>query len=189
VINTTKSYSLPSHQTPFEVYFGWKPHWIGTVLQESDQTSVDGDDDDSDYPETDLEDLELTEIEAQVVANNLNVQSRMAKKATASTIFKAGDLATLKILPKLRLTGELLRLLVRVIRPVRGGVQYKLMSKHGELKGLFPRTELNPTDSSSETTLGSGIHVQNSKNGPKPVLITLSKAVQLENRRGTVAMA
>jgi hypothetical protein len=136
-----------------------------------------------------LEDLELTEIEAQVVANNLNVQSRIAKKATASTIFKASDLATLKIPPKLRLTGELLRLLVRVIWPVRGGVQYKLMSKHGELKGLFPGTELNLTDSSSETTLGSGIHIQYPKNGPKPVLIALSKAVQLENQQGTVAMA
>jgi hypothetical protein len=63
------------------------------------------------------------------------------------------------------------------------------MSKHSKLKGLFPRTELNPTNSSSETTLGSRIQIQNSKNGPKPVLITLSKAVQLENQQGTVAMA
>jgi hypothetical protein len=63
------------------------------------------------------------------------------------------------------------------------------MLKHGELKGLFPRTKLNPTNSSSETTLGSGIHIQNSKKGLKPVLITLSKAVQLENQQGTVAMA
>jgi hypothetical protein len=63
------------------------------------------------------------------------------------------------------------------------------MLKHGELKGLFPRTELNLTNSSSETTLGSGIRFQNSKNGLKLVLITLSKAVQLENQQGTVAMA
>jgi hypothetical protein len=110
VINTTKSYSLPSHQTLFEVYFGQKPYWISTVLQESDQASVDSDDNDSDYPETNLEDLELTKIKAQVVVNNLNVQSRIAQKATASTIFKASDLATLKILLKLCLTGKLLQL-------------------------------------------------------------------------------
>jgi hypothetical protein len=63
------------------------------------------------------------------------------------------------------------------------------MSKHGELKGLFPAADLNPTDPSAESTLGSGISAEMPKNGQKPVLITLSKAVQAENRRGTVASA
>ena len=93
----------------------------------------------------------------------------------------------MKIPAKLRLVGELLHLPVRVIRLVRNGAQYKLMSKHGELKGLFPAADLNPTDPSSESILGSRISAKKPKKGQKPVLITLSKAVQAENQRGTVA--
>jgi len=61
------------------------------------------------------------------------------------------------------------------------------MSRHAELKGLFPGAELNPTDPSAKATLGSGISVPKAKKGQKPVLITLSKAVQAENRCGTAA--
>jgi hypothetical protein len=46
-----------------------------------------------------------------------------------------------------------------------------------------------PTDSSAELTLGHDISIQKLKKGEKPVLITLSKAVQAENARGTVAAA
>ena len=59
------------------------------------------------------------------------------------------------------------------------------MSKHSELKGLFPAADLNPTDPSLESTLGSGISAEKPKKGQKLVLITLSKAVQAENRHGT----
>jgi type IV secretory pathway VirB9-like protein len=72
-------------------------------LEDSDRESVNGDDDDSDYPETDEEALELTKIEAQVAANNLKVRERMAKTGGPTTIFKAGDLVTLKFPQKLRL--------------------------------------------------------------------------------------
>ena len=115
MINTSKSCSLPSHQTPFEVFFGRKPHWIGNLpLEDSDSNkdNINGDDDDSDdYPETDEEALEITEIEAQVVANNLKVHKRIAKRGGSTTIFNTGDLVTLKIPNKLRLVGELLHLL------------------------------------------------------------------------------
>jgi hypothetical protein len=154
---------------------------------DTDNDSVNGDDnDDSEYLETNIEDLEITGIEAQVVANNLKVHKRIAKKGAPTTVFKAGNLVTLKIPPKMRLVGELLRLLARVIRLVRSGAQYKLMSRHGELKGLFPIAKLNPTDPSAKTTLGSGISVQRATKGQKPVIITLSKAVQAENQRRTV---
>lgn len=75
--------------------------------------SVNGDDDDneSEYLETNVNDLLITDIKAVVVANNLRVYKQMAKKGTLSTTFKAGDLVTLKIPLKLRLVGELLRLL------------------------------------------------------------------------------
>jgi len=39
----------------------------------------------------------------------------------------------------------------------------------------------------SESTLWSGISTEKPKKGQKPVLITLSKAMQAKNRRGTVA--
>jgi hypothetical protein len=63
------------------------------------------------------------------------------------------------------------------------------MSKHGQLQGLYPGSDLNSVDPSSITTLGSGISMEKPQKGQKPVLITLSKAIQLENRRGTVANA
>jgi hypothetical protein len=37
-----------------------------------DEDSIDGDDDDE-YPPTDIEDIKVTEIEAQIVKNNLKV--------------------------------------------------------------------------------------------------------------------
>ena len=90
VINTSKSSALPSHVTPYEVHFGWKPHWIGAPpLSEDDsddEDSIDGDDDDE-YPPTDLDDLELTEIEAQIVKNNLKVHEQIAKKGALETSF------------------------------------------------------------------------------------------------------
>lgn len=55
------------------------------------------------------------------------------------------------------------------------------MSRYGELKGLYLGSDLNPIDSSSKPTLGSGISIQKPKKGEKQVLITLSKAVQVEN--------
>jgi hypothetical protein len=110
-----------------------------------------------------------------VVANNLKVHACIAAKGGATTTFKPGDLVTLKIPPKQRLVGEALRLLVRVIKPSCQG--YKLMSRHGELKGLYLASNLNPTDSSAELTLGHDISIQKPKKGEKLVLITLSKAV------------
>jgi hypothetical protein len=54
---------------------------------------------------------------------------------------------------------------------------------HGDINQDYP------TDSSAELTLGYDISIQKFKKGEKPVLITLSKAVQAENARGTVAAA
>jgi hypothetical protein len=112
----------------------------------------------------------------------------MVKKGVRAIAFLKGDLATLKIPSKLCLVGELLRLLVRIIKCVCGH-QYSLMLKHGQLQGLYLGSNLNSVDPSSTTTLGSGISIKEPKKGQKLVLITLSKAIQLENQRGTVANA
>jgi hypothetical protein len=44
-------------------------------------------------------------------------------------------------------------------------------------------------DPSSIASLGYRITIEKSKKGEKPILITLSKVLQLENSRGTVANA
>ena len=71
VINTSKCSTLPSHVTPYEVHFGWKPHWIGAPLigdqdpeEEGDDDSIDGDNSDEEYPPIEPRDIELIEIEA-----------------------------------------------------------------------------------------------------------------------------
>jgi hypothetical protein len=86
----------------------------------------------------------------------------MAKKGTLAIIFKKDNLVTLKILVKLRLTSEMLQLPVRVIKCVRSH-QYSLMSKHGQLKGLYPGSDLNCVDSSSASILGYGISIEQPK--------------------------
>ena len=162
VINTSKCSALPSHVTPYEVHFSRKPHWIGAPpLEEKDSNDEDSinSGDDNEYPPTDVDDIELTEIEAQIVKNNLKVHEQMAKKGALEITYYKGDLVTLKIPVKLRLVGELVRLPVCIIKVVRSR-QYSLMSKHGQLQGLYPSSDLNSVDPSSIATLGRGIEIK-----------------------------
>jgi hypothetical protein len=70
-------------------------------------------------------DLVLIEIETQVVANNTHIHAQMIKvNSGKSKVFYDGDIATLRIPPKLRLKTEAIRLLVRVLKCKNG--QYKL---------------------------------------------------------------
>jgi hypothetical protein len=90
VINTSKSSALLSYVTPYEVHFGRKPHWIGAppLLEEvNNEDSIDGDNDDDEYLPTDVDELELIEIEAQIIKNNLKVHEKMAKKGALETSF------------------------------------------------------------------------------------------------------
>jgi hypothetical protein len=66
VINTTSTRALPRNKTPFEVFFGRKPRWIGAEIlepleDEDDGMGVKGD---SDSELDGDEDLVLTKIEA-----------------------------------------------------------------------------------------------------------------------------
>jgi len=66
VINTTSTWALPRNKTPFEVFFGWKPRWIGAetlepLEDEDDGMGLKGD---SDSESDGNEDLVLTEIES-----------------------------------------------------------------------------------------------------------------------------
>src|SRR5439155_3505748 len=65
VINTTTTRALPQKRTPFEVWFGRKPHWITakpTKDNETDDDSETGTDSDNDS-DSELEDNVLSEIE------------------------------------------------------------------------------------------------------------------------------
>jgi hypothetical protein len=76
VINTTSTRVLPRNKTPFEVFFGRKPRWIGETLEpledENDGIGVKGD---SDSELDDNEDFVLTEIESRVVANDARLHA------------------------------------------------------------------------------------------------------------------
>jgi hypothetical protein len=88
-------------------------------LPESDSEDSINSDNDNEYPLLDIKDIKLTSIKAQIVKNNLKVHEQIAKKGAKAITFLRGDLVTLKIPPKLRLVGELLRLLVHIIKVVR----------------------------------------------------------------------
>src|SRR5436305_3471029 len=151
VINTTTSRGLPRHKTPFEVWFGRKPHWITAgTMEDIDEVDI--------YNETDAEsdddgDLVLTEIEARVVANNARLHAQMIKANSGrSALFMDGSIVTLQIPPKLRLTTEPS---VRVLEYKNG--QYKLQCRHGRLSGMYQGGELNPVDTATGGLIGSGI--------------------------------
>ena len=79
VINTASTWVLPRNKKPFEVFFSWKPRWIGAetlepLEDEDDGIGVEGDS--SSNSELDSnEDLVLTEIEARVIANDAKLHA------------------------------------------------------------------------------------------------------------------
>ena len=81
-------------------------------------------------------DLVLTKIEARVVANNAYIHATMVKVHNGKLKeFKDSNIATLKILLKLRLKTEAIWLLVWVLEFKNG--QYKLQCRHGRLAGRY----------------------------------------------------
>jgi hypothetical protein len=97
---------LPRHKTPFEVWFGRKPHWIHvqSVELELDEAC---DSENNGELDSDAEDLVLTEIETRVSENNTRLHAQMIKANSGKTVlFEIGSIVTLKIHPKLRLSTE-----------------------------------------------------------------------------------
>jgi hypothetical protein len=190
VINTTSTRALPRNKTPFEVFFGRKPRWIGAdtlepLEDEGDGMGVEGD---SDSESDGDEDLVLTEIEARVVANDARLHAQMIKANSGRTVlFTEGTIATLQIPLKLRLATEPSRLPVRVLKYKNG--QYKLQCRHGRLAGRFQGGELNHVDATMSGLLGANIRTEPEKKDGKEVTIKLPAAVAKENNRGTIASA
>ena len=77
VINTTSTRALPRNRTPYKVWFGRKPRWITSqpideaASADEDKELVNNSDDESGNDK----DPVLTEIEAQVVANNARLHA------------------------------------------------------------------------------------------------------------------
>ena len=123
------------------------------------------------------------------------------KNSGRSKEFNDGDIATLKIPPKLRLKTEAVRLLVQVLEYKNG--QYKLQCRHSRLAGRYQGMpfqlqlpffklillggELNVVDNASIEILGSGIRIQPEKQRNKEVTISFAKAVARENNQGSIS--
>lgn len=193
-INTTTSAALPRRKTPFDVWFGRKFHWLSPQPRDADNDDQDEeeddlpDDDDDDDDDGSAPDLVLTEIEARVAANNARLYAQMIKANSGrSAIFQEGSIATLQILPKLRLGTEPTRLPVRVIEYKNG--QYKLQCRHGRLSGRYQGGQLNSVDQSTTDIFGGSIRPAPEMKGGKEVTISFAKAVANENKRGSITSA
>jgi hypothetical protein len=189
-INTTTSLALLRRKTPFEVWFGRKPHWVSRIGQCGD----DNDDDDSDIDNNDDDDLDLphdlvfTEIKTRVAANNARLHAQMIKANSGKApIFELGMIATLKILPKLRLNTESMRLPVQVLEYKNR--QHLLQSRHRRLSRRYQGSELNAVDATIVDIIGSLIRIAPEQKDGKDVTITLAKAVAAENGRGSITFA
>jgi hypothetical protein len=105
----------------------------------------------------------------------------MVKKASAKArIFKKGWLVTLAIPSKLQLRTELKRLLCWIVKVTKN--QYSLDSTKGPLSGSHSALQLNPVESPDQNL----VSINWPAGTPK---LTINKAVQLVNNRGTIAAA
>jgi hypothetical protein len=128
--------------------------------------------------------IELTDIEARVATHNKKIATQMVQRSlVGQTVFENGAIATLKIPKKLRLIGESSRLPVRILQKKHHNA-YVLTCQFGWLQRLFQHSELNPVPGTMADSIGSNIQVTEGNKS-----ITLSKAIQLLNSRGTVNAA
>lgn len=74
VLNTCTSVALPGKTTPFEVWFGQKPHWINYQLEDN-ESSPQPESIDNHLDIEDDDELVLTEIERRVHENNLRIHA------------------------------------------------------------------------------------------------------------------
>jgi hypothetical protein len=187
---------LPVRTTLYKVWFGCKPHWvirkgpeigsnqIDTYKSGLPQNLLDSDDkDDSRFSETDIEAEEytLTELECLVRKNNTRVAAQIVKKARGKArTFQKGWLITLAIPSKLRLRTEPKWILCCIDQVTKN--QYSLTSTKGPLRGSHSASQLNPVEAPDQSLIPMNWPEGTTK-------LTLTKAVQLINNRGTIGAA
>jgi hypothetical protein len=154
---------LPARVTPFEVFFGRKPHWLTASLLNVDNNPVDEHGNElpqdkaesgSEYEETDTEaaDFILTELECSIRQSNARTAARMVKKASGkSKVYTNRTIILLAILPKLRLQIEAKRLLCRITKVVKN--RYILICSVGLLSGTYTAGQLNAVLSPDESSI------------------------------------
>ena len=180
---------MPGKKTPFEVWFGRKPRWTRPDYLNEEPVGVN-----EDLLHVDNEefgnDPVLSEIERRVAEHNRRTQAQMVKQSRAHgviTEFEDGDIATLLIPPKMRLKTESKRLPVRILSGDHG--QYKVMSRHGRISGRWPAEEPNKVSEDLIELLGGTIPMEAEYKAGKEVQVQLTKAVALENNRGSITAA
>ena len=92
----------------------------------------------------------------------------------------SGWLVTLAIPSKMRQRTEAKRLLCCIVKVVKN--QYTLITANGPLKGSHSASQLNPVESPDQSLVPQSWPEGTAK-------ITINKAVQLVNNRGTIAAA
>ena len=195
--------------TPYEVFFGRKPHWLTESLLDVNNAPVDengillpqqetasdsdgeasnsgseGSDSDNEDHETDTEadNYILTELERQIKQSNARTAARMVKKVGGKMkVYAENSIVSLAIPAKLRLKTEAKRLLCRIIKVVRN--RYTLVCSVGPLSGSYTAGQLNEVVAPDESSVPMGFPDW------KRAKLTLTKAVQLVNNRGTIAAA
>lgn len=130
--------------------------------------------------------LEVTQLEDRVLQHKTTQAQKLVSKAVEEIEpLNVGNMATLKIPTKMRLSTELARLPVSILE-VRERRQYKLMTEYGRLKGLRGHGELNPIKGGMAKSMGANIPCI--QHPPKPE-IELSVAVLLYNGGRTISGA
>jgi len=163
VVNSTRPSSLPARVTPFEVFFGRKPHWLTALLLDVDNDLVDEHgnalsqdepDSDNEYEETDTEAAEfiLTELERSIRQSNARTAARMVKKAGGKVkVYTKGSIVSLAIPSKWRLRTEAKRLLCRITKVAKN--KYTLICSAGPLSSTYHSGQLNSVLSPDESSL------------------------------------
>ena len=132
----------------------------------------------------------LSKIEKRVAEHNRRIQAQMVKQSLARgvvTEFEDRDTATLLIPSKMRLKTESKQLPFWILSSEHG--QYKVMSRHGRITSRWPAEELNKVDNDLIKLLGGNIPIEAEYKASKEVQIQLTKAVALENNRGSITAA
>ena len=87
----------------------------------------------------------------------------------------------------MRLKTESKRLPVRILSGEHD--QYKVMSQYGRISSRWPAKELNKVSDNLINLLGLNILIEAEYKAGKEVQIQLTKAVALENNRGSITAA
>ena len=191
-INTTRPSGLPSHVTPYEVWFEQKPIWLGILtpasgIASSSTATALGEVEDNTNNEANIlpkreetnidEDYILLELYCRVFLHNTKEAGKLAHRGGENLIYKAGQIVLLAIPHKNRLSVEATRLPCRILTVVKGA--YTLLSQYGPLKGRHQGSSLL----AMKTQEDFGIPMAPLA---KAKLITLPSAVTMANNRKSI---